>query len=99
MNQYKNIKLPPVYQGDLIRRLYIYVALHSPVWSKSLYLGKNDYLVKCFYPTTLTHHPALVFRPAHNEFSDNVPPYTCIPVYDFKYFQVLSSRLFEFEDL
>ena len=22
-------------------------------------------------------HPALVFRPAHNEFYDNVPPYTC----------------------
>ena len=23
-------------------------------------------------------HPRLVFRPAHNEFSDNVPPYTCV---------------------
>ena len=23
-------------------------------------------------------HPTLVFSPAHNEFSDNVPPYTCV---------------------
>ena len=59
-----------------IRVLYMYVALQLPVCSKSLYLGKKVYPVNFFHPAHFQTmgHPALVFRPAHNEISDNVPP-------------------------
>ena len=66
--------------------MYVALRLYVLVWSKSLYLGKKVYPVQFFLPCTYINfqimgHPTLVFRPAHNEFSDNVPPYTCMTMY------------------
>ena len=57
------------------------VYIQLPVWSKSLYLGKKRLPCTICSPCPLISfqtmgHNTLVFRPAHNEFSDNVPPYT-----------------------
>ena len=61
----------------------MYVALQLPVWWKSLYLRKKSLPCTIFLPCTYINfqamgHPTLVFRPARNEFSNNVPPYTCV---------------------
>ena len=66
-----------------------YVALQLPVWSKSLYLGEEIYLVQFFSPCPSTNfqtmdHPTLVFRPAHNEFLTICHP-TLVPVYSCVY--------------
>ena len=63
----------------------MYVALQLPTSGQSLCIWGKKFTLYNFPPCTYINfqtmgHPTLVFRPAHNEFSDNVPPYSCIYV-------------------
>ena len=78
-----------------IKRLYMFAILflsQLPVWGKS-------FPCTFFWPCTYINfptmgHTTLVFRPAHNEFSDNVPPYTCVCPTHHLYFAVQSISIY-----